>query len=149
DLGVDEDPRFEAALRADEEHIAALIVDVLTSPAPDVVEGDSAQCFLDAIQDALNRGFLMVPEHSRRARRLIRKLSEVCDNLPSSLFITNVTGREEHPTFGGGFGDIYRATYDNKTVALKHMRHFMQSSDMREIRLVSLRIQGLTRYQFI
>jgi hypothetical protein len=81
----------------------------------------------------------MAPDHSRQARRIIRKLSESCDSLPSSLFITGVTGREDHPTFAGGFGDIFRATYDNKTVALKHMRHFVQSSDLRDIRLVSFK----------
>ncbi|KAJ7718904.1 kinase-like domain-containing protein, partial [Mycena metata] len=65
--------------------------------------------------------------------RIIRKLSEACDKLPSSLFITGVSGRGEHPTFGGGFGSVYRASYDNKPVALKVMRHFVQGSELREI----------------
>ncbi|KAJ7778413.1 kinase-like domain-containing protein, partial [Mycena metata] len=68
------------------------------------------------------------------ARRLVRRLADLCDKLPSSLFITGVTGREDHPTFGGGFGDIYRATHAGKPVALKHMRHFLQGSDLRRIR---------------
>ncbi|KAJ6542619.1 kinase-like domain-containing protein [Mycena capillaripes] len=138
-LGLDDDPRLRAALRADEEQIAAFIASILESKSTQEfvlnLEGNSAQCLLDVIQDALNRGFLMAPEHSRQARRIIRKLSESCDGLPSSLFITGVTGREEHPTFAGGFGDIYRATYGNKTVAVKHMRHFIQSSEIRDIRL--------------
>ncbi|KAJ7239976.1 kinase-like domain-containing protein [Mycena haematopus] len=140
-LGLGNDPRIRTALRADEERIAAFIVSILESKcALDGVldlEGNSAQCFLDVVQDALNRGFLMAQEHSHQARRIIRKLSEKCDKLPSSLFITGVTGREEHPTFAGGFGDIYRATHSRKTVALKHMRHFIQSSDpeIRDIRL--------------
>lgn len=86
---------------------------------------------------ALDRGFLMAQEHSRRARRLIRKLCELCDKLPSSLFITGVSGREEHPAFRGGFGDVYRASYGNKTVALKYMRYFLRGSELQKIRLVS------------
>ncbi|KAJ7482316.1 kinase-like domain-containing protein, partial [Mycena galericulata] len=67
--------------------------------------------------------------------RIIMKLSEACDKLPSSLFITGVTGRDEHPTFGGGFGDIYRSTYDGKTVALKHVRTFQRDEEHRRLRL--------------
>ncbi|KAJ7349717.1 kinase-like domain-containing protein [Mycena albidolilacea] len=84
---------------------------------------------------ALDRGLLMTQEHSRKAHRIIRKLSEACDKLPSSLFITGVNGRGEHPTFGGGFGNVYRASYDNKPVALKVMRHFSQGSELRDILL--------------
>ncbi|KAF8192687.1 hypothetical protein K438DRAFT_1472654, partial [Mycena galopus ATCC 62051] len=54
--------------------------------------------------------------------------------LPSSLFITGVIGKEDRPMFGGGYGDIYRAEHEGKTVALKHMRavHFMRGSDLRQ-----------------
>lgn len=80
----------------------------------------------------------MAQENSRMARRIIRKLSASCDRLPSSLFITGVTGREQHPTFGGAYGDIYRASHGNQIVALKYMRavHFMRGSELRRIRLV-------------
>jgi hypothetical protein len=90
----------------------------------------------------LNKGFLLEQEHSRMAHRIIRKLSEACDRLPSSLFITGVSGREEHPTFGGGYGDIYRALHSSKPVALKRMRHFLRGSDLRRIRLVSCTLFG-------
>ncbi|KAJ7207647.1 hypothetical protein GGX14DRAFT_366218, partial [Mycena pura] len=53
--------------------------------------------------------------------RMIVNLSQVCDKLPSSLFISGVTGRHEHALFGGGFGDIYQASHAGKTVALKHI----------------------------
>ncbi|KAJ7353516.1 kinase-like domain-containing protein [Mycena albidolilacea] len=71
------------------------------------------------------------------ARRIIRKLSASCDTLPSALFITGITEKEQHPTFGGAYGDIYRASYNQKPVALKYMRavHFMRGSDLRRIRL--------------
>lgn len=71
------------------------------------------------------------------AHRIIRKLSEACDMLPSSLFITEVSEREEYPTFGGGYGDIYRASHGNRPVALKRMRQFLRGCDLRRIRSVS------------
>ncbi|KAJ7145912.1 hypothetical protein C8R44DRAFT_549699, partial [Mycena epipterygia] len=115
ELGLDNDPSLRKALRTDGERIAALLVSIFDSQsAEDAVlrlEGDSAQCFLDAVLDILDSGFLTTPEHNRRARRIIRKLSESCDKLPSALFITGVSGREEYPTFGGGYGDIYQASY--------------------------------------
>ncbi|KAJ7229230.1 kinase-like domain-containing protein, partial [Mycena rebaudengoi] len=64
--------------------------------------------------------------------RIILKISEACDKLPSSLFITGVTRHDEHATFSGGFGDIYQASYGGKTVALKLVR----TSHRRETRLV-------------
>ncbi|KAJ7762172.1 kinase-like domain-containing protein [Mycena metata] len=128
-----------AALRADEEHLVALLVSALESKPIEnsilTLEDDSAQCFIDVVQDILDKGFLMAPEHSSKARRLIRKLSESRERLPSALFITGVSGREELPTFGGGFGDIYRASYGNQVVALKHMRHFLRGAELRRIRL--------------
>ncbi|KAF7373410.1 Kinase-like protein [Mycena sanguinolenta] len=54
-LDLENDPRIRAALRADEERIAAFIVSLLDSKyALDGVldlEGNSAQCFLDVVQD--------------------------------------------------------------------------------------------------
>ncbi|KAJ7767392.1 kinase-like domain-containing protein, partial [Mycena maculata] len=76
-------------------------------------------------------------ERHGKARRLIRKLCESSDRLPSSLFITGVSERGEYPTCAGGYGDIYRSSYNSKPVALKHVRHFLWSSDsdMRRTRL--------------
>jgi hypothetical protein len=73
------------------------------------------------------------------ARRIIRKLSASCERLPSSLFIIGVTGKEDRPTSGGGYADIYRASYGDQIVALKYMRpvQCMPSSDLRRIHLVS------------
>ncbi|KAJ7936915.1 kinase-like domain-containing protein [Mycena leptocephala] len=70
----------------------------------------------------------------RRAQRMVRKLSEASDNLPSSLFITGVTGREKYPTSGGGFADIYRCRYNNQAVALKQIRQFVRGADVRQMR---------------
>ncbi|KAF8169194.1 hypothetical protein K438DRAFT_1538448, partial [Mycena galopus ATCC 62051] len=106
---------LRTAMRADEERIATFLVSIFSSKAEEEtvlrLEGDSAQHFLDVVQEMLDRGFLMQQEHTRMAFRIIRKLSELCDRLPSSLFIAGVNDRDEHAYFAGGFGDIYRASY--------------------------------------
>ncbi|KAJ7601876.1 kinase-like domain-containing protein [Mycena rosella] len=138
-LNLESDPIFLSALRADEERITKLLVSILYSESvEDAVlrlEGDSAQVFLDVVQDALDRGLFVAQKHRWKARRLIRKLSEACDMLPSALFITGVRGRAEHPVFGGGYGDIYCASYGNEAVALKHLRHCLRGSGQRRVRL--------------
>ncbi|KAJ7248623.1 kinase-like domain-containing protein, partial [Mycena haematopus] len=134
-LELGNDPSLRTALRADEERIATLLVSILNSRSDEEtvlrLEGDSAQYFLDVVQEILDGGYMMAPEHNRMALRIIRKLSASCDRLPSSLFIAGVEGRDEHPTFGGGFGDIYRASYGVQPVALKRMRHFLRGSELR------------------
>jgi hypothetical protein len=67
----------------------------------------------------------------------LQKIAEARDQLPSSLFIAGVNDRDEHPTFGGGFGDVYRASYQGKMVALKRLRTFMGESASYRTRLVS------------
>ncbi|KAJ7231349.1 kinase-like domain-containing protein [Mycena rebaudengoi] len=148
-LRISSDPKLREALHEDETRIATHLLSILDSQTAKeavlVLEGDSAQHFLDVIQHTLDRGLLIEQEHNAKARRMIIKLSEACDKLPSSLFITGVSGRDDHATFGGGFGDnatfgggfgdIYRASYGGKTVALKHMRTFHRGSELRRIRL--------------
>ncbi|KAF8137862.1 hypothetical protein K438DRAFT_2120159 [Mycena galopus ATCC 62051] len=141
ELELTDDPDLRAAIRKDEERIATFLVSIFSSKSDEEtvlhLEGDSAQHFLDVVQETLDRGFLAAQEHARMALRIIRKLSESCNMFPSSLFIVGVNGRDEHPSFGGGFGDIYSASYDGQRVALKRMRHFLYCSDLRRIRLVS------------
>ncbi|KAJ7231344.1 kinase-like domain-containing protein [Mycena rebaudengoi] len=131
-------PSSAKALHEDETRIATYLVSILDSQAAKkavlALEGDAAQHFLDVIQHTLDRGLLIEPEHNSKAQRMMIKLSNACDKFPSSLFITGVSGRDNHPTFGGGFGDIYRASYNGKTVALKQMRSFQRGSDLRRIR---------------
>ncbi|KAJ7812121.1 hypothetical protein B0H14DRAFT_2377776, partial [Mycena olivaceomarginata] len=134
--------RLRDALREDEQQIAAIILTIMNSGSERAavlrLEGDFAQSFLDVVQNTLDRGFLMDPQNNSKARRLILKLSDACDKLPSSLFITGVSGRSEHAAFGGGFGDIYQASYNGRTVALKHIQTFQRDAEQRHIRLVSL-----------
>ncbi|KAJ7224826.1 kinase-like domain-containing protein [Mycena rebaudengoi] len=138
-LGISSNPKLREALHEDETRIAAHLLSILDSQTAKeavlLLEGDSAQHVLDVIQHTLDRGLLIEQEHNAKARRMILKLSEACDKLPSSLFITGVSGRDHDATFGGGFGDIYRASYGGKTVALKRMRMFHRGSELRRIRL--------------
>ncbi|KAJ7459288.1 hypothetical protein FB451DRAFT_1046147 [Mycena latifolia] len=85
------------------------------------LEGRNAQIFLDAVQDVLDRGSLPTAKSCSKARKLMRQLAEKREQLPSSLFISGVSDHDEHPTFRGGFGDIYRASYAGRLVALKRI----------------------------
>ncbi|KAJ7616201.1 kinase-like domain-containing protein [Mycena polygramma] len=93
-----------------------------------LLQGPHAQSFLDALQHILNCGSLPTATYTTKARRLMQKLSEAQDQLPTALFITGVYDPDEHPTFGGGFGDVYRASYDGKRVAVKRIRTFSAES---------------------
>ncbi|KAJ7927805.1 kinase-like domain-containing protein, partial [Mycena leptocephala] len=73
-----------------------------------------------------------------KARRLIAKLARFCDRLPSSFFITGVSGLEEHSPFCGGFGDVFRACYGGSTVALKRMRIPIGSDVAKKLRAEAL-----------
>ncbi|KAK7040570.1 hypothetical protein R3P38DRAFT_428064 [Favolaschia claudopus] len=91
----------------------------------------------------------------RKARQLMQELSEAREKLllPASLFIAGVNDHDEHPTFQGGFGDVFQASYQNRTVALKRIRVFTANPTAN--RLYRLRVykealvwQGL-RHKFI
>ncbi|KAJ7464201.1 kinase-like domain-containing protein [Mycena galericulata] len=95
------------------------------------LQGADAQSFLDIIQNVLDRGSLPHANSRSRARRLLEQLAEVSEQLPSRLFISGINDRDEHPTFGGGFGDVYRASYLGTPVALKRLRTFTADSASR------------------
>ncbi|KAJ7061023.1 kinase-like domain-containing protein, partial [Mycena amicta] len=143
ELGLESNDKLRKALKADEEHLISLLVSIFDSRSAEkevlCLQGNSAQSFLDVVQDALDHGSLSTVDDVRKARRIIHKLSEACGLLPTALYITGVTEREAHPSFGGGYGDIYRASYANKPVALKYMRHFLRGSGAHRHRLVCLR----------
>ncbi|KAF7336054.1 hypothetical protein MSAN_02319200 [Mycena sanguinolenta] len=122
-----------------EAQIDALLICVIGSRearrAARRLESDRAQSFVDAIQDALHRGTLPASSSRSKARRLMQKVSEAGEQLPSSLFITGVNDHDEQPTFGGGFGDIYQASYQGRRVALKRIRTFTADSTTHRNRL--------------
>jgi hypothetical protein len=95
----------------------------------------------------LDRGSLATAAYTTMARRLMQKLSEARDQLPTSLFINGVSDADEHPTFAGGFGDVYRASYDGKRVALKRIRTFTADST-NPTRLVSLSTRSVHLINF-
>ncbi|KAF8130905.1 kinase-like domain-containing protein [Mycena galopus ATCC 62051] len=100
----------------------------------------------------LDRGSLPSAADTSRARRLIIRLSEARDQLPSSLFITGVTDHDEHPNFSGGFGDIYRASYNGTMVALKRVRMFQAGADSPRNRLQFCRetlVWQTLRHQYV
>ncbi|KAJ7281522.1 kinase-like domain-containing protein [Mycena rebaudengoi] len=81
-----------------------------------------------SIQSAEDEDFTL------KARRLLVKLSEASDTLPSSLFIQGVARVDQEATFGGTFGDIYRASYQGEDVALKRIRVFQRDATRHKIR---------------
>ncbi|THU85549.1 hypothetical protein K435DRAFT_386447 [Dendrothele bispora CBS 962.96] len=137
-LDISEDHRVREALQKDEYHIASVLHNLSQSDVSKravlALEGDDAQNFLDVVQDVLDKAYLLSQEENARARRLLVRLSETCDKLPSSLFIKGVEKPDEQAAFGGGFGDVYRATYGAKHVALKRMRIFQRDPGLPNIR---------------
>ncbi|KAJ7144137.1 hypothetical protein C8R44DRAFT_550143, partial [Mycena epipterygia] len=115
DLGVSDHPKLKAALDEDRADVANNLLDVLYSPADEqavlALEGDAAQSLLDIVQDTLDNALLQTRDATSKARRLIGKLAKACDKLPSSLIIFGVTQRDEHASFCGGFGDVFKAVY--------------------------------------
>ncbi|KAF8142446.1 kinase-like domain-containing protein, partial [Mycena galopus ATCC 62051] len=81
----------------------------------------------------LDHALVQTRDATNKARRLLGKLCEKCYKLPSPLIIYGVTQRDEHVSFPGGFGDVHRAMYQGRPVALKHMRMF-QDTDQGDIR---------------
>ncbi|THU85550.1 kinase-like protein, partial [Dendrothele bispora CBS 962.96] len=142
-LNMSEDAKVREALRKDEPEIAQMFAEVLRGISRSetlkatvfALEGDDAQKFSDVVQDILEKGYLC-HEESIRARRLLVRFFETCDKLPSSLFIKGVERPDDHATFGGGFGDVFKAYLraDGRCVALKRMRTFQQHSDLLNIR---------------
>ncbi|KAF7366667.1 hypothetical protein MSAN_00924600 [Mycena sanguinolenta] len=130
-------------LRSCDQLICASLLAILDSrnskDAVLMLEADRSQSFMDAVQDIIERGSLSI-SHTAQARRLVVRLSAASDQLPSSLFITGVTDHDEQPTFRGGFGDVYRASRGDKTVALKRIRMF-QSNTQSESKRIRLSLQ--------
>ncbi|KAI3609866.1 hypothetical protein WG66_007610, partial [Moniliophthora roreri] len=128
-----ENQRLRDALRKDEEAIANLLNSAVGPGENEFKEallslqGEDAQSCVDLIQDILDK---CNPEHDElkhKAQRLLVKLSEAQDILPSSLFIKGVKRQDTDAHFGGSFGDIYRAMYRSSEVAIKRIRVFQDT----------------------
>ncbi|KAJ6529604.1 hypothetical protein B0H19DRAFT_1274002 [Mycena capillaripes] len=113
---------FQYSSEQIEEQITKRLIAILDSKddmrAVGQLRSRDIQSLLDAIQEVLNRGSLPSSDYRSRALRLRRKLSEAHDQLPSSLFIYGVHDHDEYPTFSGGFGDVFRASFRFATYPL-------------------------------
>ncbi|KDQ58177.1 hypothetical protein JAAARDRAFT_95974, partial [Jaapia argillacea MUCL 33604] len=66
--------------------------------------------------------------------QLLIRLSQNCQALPASLFVSGITVCGKDPVAGGGFADIFQAWYDRRLVAIKRFRVF-QSSPREQLEL--------------
>ncbi|KAK7046643.1 kinase-like domain-containing protein [Favolaschia claudopus] len=83
-----------------------------------------SQTFINIIHEVLNWGTLPDAALRRKGRRLLQKVTQAQEQLPSSLFIEGVSDHDQDPSFHGGFGDVFQALYQNRAVALKRIRMF-------------------------
>ncbi|KAJ6467883.1 hypothetical protein C8R45DRAFT_475380 [Mycena sanguinolenta] len=135
-LGVTNDTALHAALEKDQITLAKALLEMLYSPPCEqallTLQGDCAQSVVDLIQYTLDH-VVQTREATGKARKLLGKLCEKCDQVPRSLIVVGVTQRARCMSFAGGFADVYRAVYQGQSVALKHMRMFLDT-DQRDIR---------------
>lgn len=64
----------------------------------------------------------MAPRHRFILRRLLTKLSQESNTLPSCLLLDDVDCADKEPCAIGGFADIFLGTRANQAVALKRLR---------------------------
>ncbi|KAJ7758020.1 kinase-like domain-containing protein [Mycena metata] len=138
DRGLFGQAKLREALRADEEQLTARIMTTLESQAAREalfeLEGLSAQTVIDVLQDILEKGHLLDKRSHTKARRFMIKLSASFDKLPSGLFISGVTAKDDHPLFTGGFADIFQGSVAGKKIALKRIRILYHDEVQRQIR---------------
>ncbi|KAJ7078491.1 kinase-like domain-containing protein [Mycena epipterygia] len=119
-LSLAEDAKTRDALYEDRKNIKACLI----STQKAILERtEDAHSILDLVQDVLDNS----GEENRtdtRLHRLIVNLCFSCGQLPSSLSIQGIEQRGPHPVASGGFGDIYKAMYRSKHVALKQLRFY-------------------------
>ncbi|KAJ7471193.1 hypothetical protein B0H11DRAFT_2040776 [Mycena galericulata] len=131
-LGLDGDAKISEALCNDRREIRTRLI---SAQKAILEQTEDAHCILDLVQDIIddsnNNNFV-----DTRLNRLIVKLSFACGRLPSSLSITDVEQRSPHAVGGGGYGDIFTATWRSRDsiqlVALKQLRfnHSLTKEDI-------------------
>lgn len=149
------------AIQADDRYIFDQLQRIIAVSEPDrkavlKLTDDDAEAFLDLIQmvsfgpsfsfssilifwfaKTLDKSSGYDQKFFSNSRRLLMKLSEISGILPPSLMITGIKLLEKEALFGGGFADIYKASYAGKEVALKRMRIFQRGQERRKIHRVS------------
>jgi hypothetical protein len=157
EMQISEHPGIREALQKDVIGVAVLFEGVLESDTDKkavlALREEDAHSFLNLIQmvctvlrscvtpltwryQVLDKGLLGNQDLSRRARRLLVRLSEASEIIPQSVSIQGFTLLEKDPVAGGAFADIHRALYQGKVVALKHLRA-RKDQDPQKIRRVN------------
>lgn len=93
------------------------------------LRGGTAAQIMQGMLQVLEGGSLALMSERFLLRRLLLNLSRLSGTLPPSLFINDVHCPDIHATTGGGFADIFRATYRNAPVAMKRIRVFRNDED--------------------
>ncbi|KAI5118348.1 hypothetical protein M0805_009151 [Coniferiporia weirii] len=90
--------------------------------------GSEADAFLSLMQMLLDVCTDASPEMPIFLDTMIA-LATKTGTIPRVLFIDSPTGRSKHPVGAGGFGDVWRANWKGKPVALKSVRHSLLLAD--------------------
>ncbi|KAJ6536000.1 hypothetical protein DFH09DRAFT_1179314 [Mycena vulgaris] len=123
-LSLAEDAQTHEALVEDRRDIRASLI---LSQKEILERADDLHCLLDLVQEVLDNSAERLGDTT--LHRLIVKLSFSCGKFPSSLFLDGVEKRDHRPFAAGGFGDIHKAEYQSKTVALKQLRFYQNHTD--------------------
>lgn len=84
----------------------------------------------------------MAPKLREECIKALRKLAVEAEVLPSSLKLEEVTLIDQHPIAHGGFSDIFRGKWKDKSVAVKRPRFFLaqDNSEMLKVKITSLNL---------
>ncbi|KAF7426300.1 hypothetical protein PC9H_008668 [Pleurotus ostreatus] len=126
------------ALLHDDEEIYHVLGAILLQPehrrAALGLRGPNAQNLLNLIQDMLDKGFLSNTKDTGRTlydavHKLYYRLSVASGILPPPLMVDGVTLLQNGAVNGGGYADIFLASYQGSQVALKRLRIFLKGND--------------------
>ncbi|KAK7050283.1 kinase-like domain-containing protein [Favolaschia claudopus] len=144
-LGLKYSPDVLSAVRLDEERIAAHITYIMDTPEANeealALRRDEAQHFIDVLDQILSGHlagmYRMYPLDISKTHRFMLKLSQLSDKLPHTIFIHSISDCDRFYRERGGFGEIYRASYRGRTVALKRLSTSLTADvdDQRKARL--------------
>ncbi|KAF4564566.1 hypothetical protein EYR40_010732 [Pleurotus pulmonarius] len=138
DLYAAPNPLLIDALSKDDEEIYKVFGAMLLQPelrrAALELRGKNAENLLNLIQDMLDKGFLSNTKDTGKTlydavHKLNYQLSVACGILPGPLMVNGVVLLEKTAVSGGGYADIFLASYQGSQVALKRLRIFLKGND--------------------
>lgn len=77
-------------------------------------------------------------KEKQKVHKFLVKLSENCGILPPILSVSGIVDCSKEPVNGGGFADIFRASFHGEEVALKRLRDFQVHHERERVRRVRL-----------